>query len=328
MTPLKIAAKIWHRIIHWGGHRYNIGLINSSLEDLIQSSKSAKSFKFANIIWIQNTLTDRWYADPFILSVESDSVIILAEEQIERRPGRLVALTIDRTSGEILNLKVILDLKTHLSYPQILSYHDETYVIPENGAAGKVSLYRMTTDLKLEFVKDLIIGQYYDTTIFHDDAVNKWYMIATDSTWQAYLFSSNSLFGEWKQTYTDPIIIDKRYSRNGGAIFMNSGIVYRVAQDCKRAYGNSLHIMKVHSFEPFSESEILHISPYDKRYKLGIHTLNYSTHNVGVIDGLSYNRFILGPLLAPILNLFLHVTANFVSYIKLSKSKFKYHKYL
>jgi hypothetical protein len=84
---------------------------------------------------------DGWFADPFILEVTDDKIILLAEQfyyPINR--GRIVQLTLDK-SYKLLNVKPILTLSTHLSFPNIWRENGKTYVYPENYQGGALRIY-------------------------------------------------------------------------------------------------------------------------------------------------------------------------------------------
>lgn len=281
--------------------RYNVGFIYLTPDKLMNNQDPSQSLFANKTYWLKNPSIRRWYADPFILSVTDSTINVLVEEYIFNKPGRLVSLLVDRKDWTIIEKNIILEKKTHLSYPQIIIEKDTQYVCPENGQGGSVELYKLTNN-NLEHVTKLLEGIYYDATLYHDKASNQWYMLATTSEYELYLFKSQTLTGKWEVVSPKPITIDQRYSRCGGYIFESGSKRYRIAQDCKNTYGNSIHIMQVDSFEPYSEHEVMHLKPFSKKYDSGFHTLNFHTSGLAILDSTTYTVPIIGKFLAKVLN--------------------------
>lgn len=282
--------------------KYNVGIIDYSEDDLIKQSKKTKQFSFNKVKWVKNHSLLRWYADPFIYRVAEHEIEIFVEEYVFDKPGILTSLTIDRQSGVIKQKRTILRLDTHLSYPHIITADGVEYVCPESGAAGAIKIYKITPSGQLQYVKDIVQGSYADQSFYLDKTRGIWYMVATTPDYKMHLFKSPSLTGKWEKVSNEPIVKDVRYSRCGGSFFEHDGQCFRVAQDCKGVYGNSVHVMKVDSFEPYSETEIIHILPKSVRYNVGLHTLNFHPSGVAVIDGKGYNLLYFGQLMAKMLN--------------------------
>ena len=107
------------------------------------SLKSVLSGDYSSVKWMHYADKTRWYADPFILRVTEDEIVLLVEElsyQINR--GRLAKIVVDRRTFKLLSMKIVLNLPTHLSFPMILRKDENIIVIPENSASGKSSAYR------------------------------------------------------------------------------------------------------------------------------------------------------------------------------------------
>ena len=91
-----------------------------------------------NIKWMKHEYKDRWFADPFIISETADTFIILAEEYIrDDRKARLAKLVVSKDECKLLNNETVLNLDTHLSFPNFIDVNGEIYVYPENGLAVK-----------------------------------------------------------------------------------------------------------------------------------------------------------------------------------------------
>ena len=81
-----------------------------------------------NIRWMKHNYNDRWFADPFIIDDTEDAYIVLVEEYMHAtRLGRLARLTISKKDCTLLKNETILDLKTHLSFPNPIVVDGKVY---------------------------------------------------------------------------------------------------------------------------------------------------------------------------------------------------------
>ena len=63
--------------------QWNIGFPDKSLEELVHGA----SF---SVRMLRHSYTDRWFADPFVLEVTDDEILLLAEDyDIHLRRGRI-----------------------------------------------------------------------------------------------------------------------------------------------------------------------------------------------------------------------------------------------
>lgn len=103
--------------------KWTVGFIENDLDSIIVGD-------FINIHWIRHSYTDRWFADPFILDVTENEIILLCEEYyypIKR--GRIAKLVIDKKTRELKECQVVLELDTHLSFPAIFRKGDDVYIL-------------------------------------------------------------------------------------------------------------------------------------------------------------------------------------------------------
>lgn len=282
---------------------YNIGFVDITSGEFIKH----KGFGNNKVTWLKHGYSDRWFADPFIVEADNDKIVVLAEELEYGKLGRLVRLIISRKTKELIERSLILELPTHLSYPNPIVCNGKTYIYPENSQSGRLSIYKYHDSGELEFNSYLINQPLNDSSIIRNPSDNKYYLIATDSNINVHdntvMFSSDSIFGEWHKVYQNPIIMDSGYARPGGNFFIVGDDIYRPAQDCKGAYGNSLHIMKVDSITPWIEREAFQLRPKSFKYSKGLHTINFHKSGIAVIDGNGYAYPLAGRILGPILNL-------------------------
>ena len=94
---------------------WNIGFCEQLTENFLR-------YKTLNKIkWLKHPYTDRWFADPFILDVTENEIVVLVEEcHIENPKGIISELIVDRRSMRLKKRYELLSLETHLSYPIII----------------------------------------------------------------------------------------------------------------------------------------------------------------------------------------------------------------
>ena len=84
---------------------------------------------------------DRWFADPFILDVTDEHIYVLVEElEHTTDKGRIAKLTIDRSTYDVLEVKIILELPEHLSFPAIYRDGNDIYISGELGLRQKYNI--------------------------------------------------------------------------------------------------------------------------------------------------------------------------------------------
>lgn len=283
---------------------YNIGFITITPDEFITKKDLPK------IHWVKHPYKDRFFADPFILDVTPDTIYCLVEECIFGNKGTIALLEVDRNTYRLKERKPLLNLDTHLSYPAVM-YHDEkTYVYPENGQSGSITMYNYDkTNQQLVKHSVLASDDLIDSSIVRVGDV--YYLLATtikDGSLEAgYLYKSMSFYGPFKRVYDEPVTRGLASSRPGGNFFTVNGIWYRPAQDCRGGYGKALNIMRINSFEPFVENCIFRLGPQSFRYNLGLHTLNFHKSGIAVVDSRGYVHPVLGRILCPIYDILQHV---------------------
>ena len=263
---------------------WNIGFCEQTPEDLI------KRKALRPIQWLKHPYRDRWFADPFILKVTEEEIVVFVEEcPMENPKGIISELVIDRKTKRLKKRYVMLEKDTHLSYPAIICHEGRIYVYPENGASGELNIYEYDEAHHCLVNPRCILNEAVsDATIVR--RYNAYYMTATkfpETQKRLYLYKAESLYGPYKQVFENPVIEELSNSRNGGNYFSAYGSEYRPSQDCSKRYGGALSIMNVNRWCDYQEFEAFGIRPISCRYDLGIHTLNFE-EGMAVIDGYGY----------------------------------------
>ena len=264
MSVVKIVKGLFHRLTE---KEWNIGFILKSPEEILQSDK-------LDVHWMKHKYKDRWFADPFILSVTESEIVLLVEEKYHPiNRGRISKLIVDRKTMCLKECVPVLELDTHLSFPAVLRVGKSVYIYPENSEA----------------LTDAVI-----TTSFGSPC-----LLATNLP-----EPNGSVLGvygaeEWNGVYELKYKVDfpDNTARSAGKIFKVDDHFIRPAQDCNRSYGGGIVLQKV-GFDngKFTFQELKRFYPVSWRYPLGLHTLDVE-ENVAVVDGLGFRRPVVGYIL-------------------------------
>lgn len=288
-----------YRVKRFGRHliyseNWNIGFSDTTVEAMLKKGCLSK------VHWMKHKYNDRWFADPFLYKVDSKTLIVFAEElEIDYPKGRLVELHIDRSTYELRERFVILDIDSHLSFPVYFVKKGVTYVYPENGESGKLNLYKYDCNQhSLIWEKVLIHEALADAIIF--ERGEHCFMFATrseSSQKDCYLFSAEKIDGHYLLYSNNVFVEDSEFSRSVGNVLTSVGRYYRVVQNCSLRYGGSVNIMEL-VFEnetPVRQSFVMEIKPSGWKYNLGLHTLNFK-EEMCIIDGKGYLYPLFGRL--------------------------------
>lgn len=271
---MKLIKKLLHKYVY---QDWNIAIAEKK-EDL----------SLHNIKWLKHTYKDRWFADPFIIDETEDAYIVLVEEYMHStRRGRLARLTVSKTSCILLKNETILDLNTHLSFPNPILVDEKVYVYPENGAAGNTKYYTYGKELELDGV--LSERPLADATITNIN--EQYYILATLGEEcngdKLCIYKSNSpLTG-----YVDcqQIRFPDNIARRAGNVFEWNEQLISPAQVCNNDYGEGVSLQVLEERDGLiSLKEIKRMKPPTKDYPEGFHTYNVYKDNVVVIDGYRY----------------------------------------
>lgn len=268
-----------------------IGIGNADIKQIIRS----KSFN-QNIKWLPVSALDHFHADPFLLRTDEGKLNILFEDfGLEEFYGKLSVMTIDENLNPVKE-KVLLDTKSHLSYPFIFKEKNKIYVFPEASHSGKLSCYEYDqVNQSFTFVQEILNLPLLDSSILKLN--DKYWLFGTlkgeFSHSKLYIFFSDNLFGPYVPHPENPVKSSANGSRPAGNFIEVDGVIYRPSQNCENIYGESITINKVDILDEthFSEEPYMDIT-IDKK-NCGntdihaIHTIN-SIDNIITIDGIKW----------------------------------------
>ena len=274
--------------------RWSLGFIEEPLADVI----SGKPYLIHYVLGIPK---DRWYADPFILDFNENTIELLVEEwRYKTSRGRIARLVIDRINYYLLESHIILELPTHLSFPFIYRVNGKVYILPENSESGQWKMYEYKrADDSVKEIKTVINEPLTDAVI-------------TEFEGEEYVFSTRqpNACGTVLTVYTiegeiiQEIDLGSRIARGAGSFFTIEDIIYRPAQDCNGGYGKAVIIQKVDRGEDglFVFDNVARITSSHKKFNVGCHTLN-SYNGLSVIDVRGYRRRLLSVIIVSIKNM-------------------------
>jgi hypothetical protein len=236
------------------------------------------------------------FADPFVISNGSRSYIFFEDLDVTTGKGSISYVSLNG-SGQTSAPATALRRPYHLSYPFLFEHGGAYYMIPETSATRRVELYRAVAfpaEWKLERV--LLEGiEAVDPTLFHRDG--RFWLFANvaesggPTVDELFLFSADSLTGEWTPHPMNPIVSDVRRARPAGRLFERDGHLIRPSQDCSGRYGSAVVLSEVTtlSADEYREVPLRRMESGWLKGNLASHTYNFDG-GIEVVDGLAGRR--------------------------------------
>lgn len=232
--------------------------------------------------YLKPTDSRRIWADPFVVSNESEVIIFVEDMDLKIKKGVIKAVLIDNDFN-IVKEETIIERERHVSYPFVFKRGNEWLMIPETGAEKKVVLYK-TNNFPFDWLESKILIEDLNnadpTLVRWED--ERWYMFVNVSRHddislneELFIFWSDELNSTWTPHEKNPIISDSRFSRPAGSIFFDNGKWIRPSQYNFEEYGKSVNLMEITELSPSSYKEqfFLRIEPDNKKEK-ALHTYN------------------------------------------------------
>ncbi len=249
--------------------RWTLGFIENPIDDIVSGGALV-------VHYIKGQPKDRWFADPFILSHNDETIVLLVEEFLYKtRLGRIARLTIRKKDYQLISDEVVLELNSHLSFPAIKRESGHVYIYPENAAGLGLALYEYDSQLnQCTYIKTISPKPLADAII--TDVFGEELMFTTQipdhngKELSVYKFSSSIPF------LSKVCSFESNIARNAGDWFKVDNTVYRPAQDCNGGYGMAVLLQKVcKESESFEFNTIRRIESTNPDYTTGCHTFNY-----------------------------------------------------
>jgi hypothetical protein len=268
--------------------QWSIGLCRGDVSEIIRT----KSFD-QKIHWLPLGSFDHFQADPFLLKAENGIINVLVEDfPFNDYYGKINLLKID-SDFNLLDSQLVLDTKSHLSYPFIYTEDEKIYVFPEAAHSGKLTCYEYDPLLeKLNFVKVIMDLPLLDSTVIKKNG--KYWLFGTqygvDSHNKLYIFYSDKLLGPYSPHPQNPVKNSLNGSRPAGNFIEVDGEIYRPSQNCANQYGESITINKIKVLNELEFSEEVHMvisidrKKYNNKNIYTIHTINFIGDLI-IVDG-------------------------------------------
>lgn len=188
-------------------------------------------------------------ADPFMIQKDGGWYMFFEVLNHDTQRGQ-IAFATSEDGLQWTYRNIILDEPFHLSYPYVFEWENEYYMIPETHQARSVRLYKARTfPQQWEFVKTLIKdAELADASpVFHN---HHWWLFAgAGQNWHSSelrLYHSKNLLGPWIEHTKSPIVHGNSHiARPAGRILTREGKLYRLAQNCKPLYGQSVTAFEI-----------------------------------------------------------------------------------
>jgi hypothetical protein len=186
-------------------------------------------------------------ADPFMVRTGEGWAMFFEVLDADTGLGRIgVATSPDAVQWRYRSL--VLTEPFHLSYPHVLEWRGQHYMVPETLAPGVVRLYRADAfPGGWRHVADLAPGPAADPTPF--EHAGRWWMLTCGRPYQhdtLRLFGADELHGPWREHPASPVIEgDARLGRPAGRVARVDGRLLRFAQDCRRSYGEAVTAVEI-----------------------------------------------------------------------------------
>ena len=260
---MSLIAKVIHLIYD---HHWSLGFIEGHVDSIVEGEPF-------EIHYVEGMPRDRWFADPFILDYDGQTIQLLVEEfcyKIGR--GRIARLSIDRSSYRLLSYKIILDLPSqHLSFPFIERKNGKVYVCPESSASCSWSRYEYDIESdqlnKIKVIAQEPLTDAIATDLFGDELIFATHI----PTHNGNVLTVYNADGEKMEDIEFP----SNVARNAGDWFKVGERVYRPAQDCNNGYGRAVIIQEVtREGGVFCFRDVRRIESSNPQYTTGCHTFN------------------------------------------------------
>lgn len=271
------------------GQKWTIGFCEQPIKDILEG----QSLK---INYLKDQPSDRWFADPFILDYNAETITVLVEEYLYKtRLGRIARLTIDRETYSIIDNELVLELNSHLSFPAIWRENNSIYIYPENANGLGLALYEYEqSSNKCKYVKTITPEPLADaiiTDLFGDRLLFST-LIPTHNgnTLSVYYYQDEQIKKRCDFEFPSNI------ARNAGSWFKVDNDIYRPAQDCNAGYGKAVLLQKVAIKDGafiFDTKRCIE-SPHSK-FNTGCHTFNFY-RGMTVLDFHGYRHKVAAEL--------------------------------
>lgn len=268
MDRLVSFTTLKNHILSYGYGRWNIGFI----ENVLQSVLSGDEIHFH---WMRHHIRGSWFADPFVLEVTDNEIILLAEEfVIKEWKGRISKLFVDKNTYQLNRHEVVLDLPYHLSFPIIRRDDNNVYIYPESLASGTLNEYKLSLHgADINHSRVICRASIVDAVIAQFQGISFIFATSLPS------LNGNKLdifkIGDGQINKLQTVTFEENIARNAGDLFTFQGKTYRPAQECNQQYGQAVVIQEMNMGKNgFTFKDVRRIYTSHPILNRGTHTFN------------------------------------------------------
>lgn len=241
---------------------------------------------------------DEFWADPFIFNYKNVSYVFFENYSYKTKLGKISCGIIHE--NKLKDVVDVLDLPYHLSYPFIFEEDGEIYLMPETAKNKRLEIYKCKNfPSQWELYSTAFEGEMVaDATFYTDKLKEKWLFVnkkvaTTTMESELYIYKVDSLkFNKIESHRMNPVLIDSKRARNGGAIFEYDGELLRPSQgNIDGIYGKTLNIGVINKLtmdEYIEDSKLILDSSFQKGFK-AVHHL-HQFNNMFVFDAAYYKK--------------------------------------
>lgn len=268
-------------------HTWNIGFVEQNIENILFSTEN-----YLPVHWIKHNYKDRFFADPFILSMDNEKINVLVEEfPYYNKKGFISILSIDRKSYELKEKKTILTQPFHMSYPFIMrKSNGEFWIAPEASLSGKLCRYTLNAETSMLINPQILVDEpLVDSTIIEYNG--KWWLFCTkrglDANKKLYIYYADTPEGPYKKHAANPVTNNAMMARPAGNIIKVDGSIYRMIQKCDLYYGETINVSRVDKLTTteYKETFVKQLHIHKDKYGHAFHTIN-GFNDLCVVDGV------------------------------------------
>ncbi|MEH6769282.1 hypothetical protein [Maribacter arcticus] len=196
---------------------------------------------------------NEFWADPFLFRFKNTCYVFFETYDYKTKKGKLSCGKIE--NNEVIDVVDILDLEYHLSYPYVFEEDGEIFLMPETMDNKRLEIYKcIQFPNKWELFTTAFEGEMVADASFYNDIlgqkwlfVNKKEMKSLPLNSELYIYKVDSAkLNTLESHIQNPVIIDSRTGRNGGAVFNFGNEIFRPSQrNVDGIYGRALNINKI-----------------------------------------------------------------------------------
>lgn len=199
-------------------------------------------------------MTALFVADPFLLRAEGRWWLFFEALEAGSKRG-VIALASSEDGLRWTYERVVLREPFHLSYPYVMEWEGNYYMVPESHQDFAVRLYRAVEfPYRWERCATLVERNCVDSSPFFYEG--RWWMFSGAREDVLLLYMADDLRGPWREHPRSPIVRgDRRLARPGGRVLVRDGQVLRFAQDGQAGYGSAVWPVVVDEISPTTYHE-------------------------------------------------------------------------